>query len=102
MSNTFKIPLDDIDIARYMRLFSPDVDVWDGDVYYRCQRVEARSFTQPETLVAFICGKCTKAHVHAVGDVCPECWSVATERPKIGDTLNIRRPMRFTVRGAAI
>ena len=74
--------------------------VWDGDNYYGCARLVDEDGPHVGR-VRFTCGKCRDGILAAPGDVCEFCWCVAVEVEKIGETVNIRRPMRFESTGRA-
>lgn len=71
-------------INRELSRWTPEhgLDVWDGEIRYRCMAVAVydKSLFRRET--TFLCGRCgnklpTPQPLRAPGDVCPECFSVA-------------------------
>jgi len=74
--------------------------VWDGDSYYGCARLVDEDGPHVGR-VRFTCGKCRDGILAAPGDVCEFCWCVACEVEKIGETVNVKRPMRFESTGRA-
>lgn len=77
----------------------PKLNVWDGDVYRACPCLVDEDGPNIGR-VRYVCGKCGDSTIAAAGDVCEFCWAVAVsvvpQRPqRIGETINVRRPMRF-------
>lgn len=83
---------------RFHPMFTAGMQVWDGEKYFDCREF----ISQDDTDIHYVCGCCGQSDLKTAGDVCATCFSIAVARdtfaesgPKIGDTINIRRPGSF-------